>query len=65
MGKRDGQDSLGGELAWGAGLSMMGPLWWKGWKPEWGVRWHGFLNGGKVVGWDRGEFGIYHFKGIG
>ena len=53
MGLRDGPDSLGGELAWGMGLSVFAPV-WKG-KERWPVRGHGFLNVGKVTGYDRGQ----------
>ena len=53
MGLRAGPDSLGGELAWGMGLSMFAPIWGR---PDWPVRGHGFLNVGKVVGYDRGGF---------
>ena len=52
VGLHDGQDSLGGELAWGAGLSVFAPFYGKA---HWPVRAHGFLNAGKVVSYDRGE----------
>lgn len=51
MGLRDGPDSLGGELAWGLGVSVLAPI--PG-KAEWPVKVHSFLNFGKVVSYDRG-----------
>ena len=53
MGLNDRQDSLGGEMSWGMGLSMFAPIWGK---REWPLRAHGFLNVGKVTGYNRGEF---------
>jgi len=55
MGLHDAQDSLGGELSWGLGLSVFAPIWGKA---HWPVRGHGFLNLGKVTGYDRGECAI-------
>ncbi|TYJ58282.1 hypothetical protein B9479_001108 [Cryptococcus floricola] len=49
MGRRDGPDSLGGDMSWGMGLSLLGPI--PG-KPNWPVKWHGFINGGKVSAYD-------------
>ena len=52
LGLRDGQDSLGGDLAWALGASLFSPL------PRlahWPLRLHSFLNVGKVVGYDSGE----------
>ena len=46
------RDSLGGDLGWAIGASLFAPL------PElghWPLRLHGFVNLGKVVGYDRGE----------
>ena len=53
MGLRDGHDSLGGELAWGMGLSVFTPVWKD--KAHWPIRTHTFLNVGKIVGYNRGE----------
>lgn len=55
MGLHDSQDSLGGEMAWGMGLSVFTPL-WPG-KEAWPARLHGFLNAGKISGYNRGEYG--------
>lgn len=51
MGLHDGPDSLGGEMSWGLGLSVFAPIW----NAAWPVRGHGFLNVGKVTGYDRSE----------
>lgn len=45
-------DSLGGDLAWALGVSVFAPC---PTKKEWPVRLHGFLNTGRVVGWESGE----------
>jgi outer membrane protein insertion porin family len=45
-------DSLGGDLAWALGVSMFAPF---PTKKEWPVKLHGFLNTGRVVGWESGE----------
>lgn len=55
MGLHDAQDSLGGEMAWGMGLSVFAPIWGKA---EWPLRGHGFLNIGKVAGYNRGVLGV-------
>lgn len=47
---RDGQDSLGGEFAWATGLSVFAPV--PG-REHWPLRLHGFLNVGRVAGYDR------------
>ena len=59
MGLHDAQDSLGGEMAWGLGLSVFTPVFLG--KSHWPVRTHGFLNVGKIVGYDRGESVQVHF----
>lgn len=55
LGQRDGQDSLGGDLGWAMGLSLMGPFPGKPTRDGWGLRWHSFVNAGKVVGYNQGE----------
>lgn len=42
-------DALGGDLAFAMGLSVFAPV---PFKKEWPVKLHGFLNLGRVVGWD-------------
>ncbi|RXK37485.1 mitochondrial protein [Tremella mesenterica] len=49
LGRRDGPDSLGGDLAWGLGLSVFAPI---PKKELWPLKLHSFLNIGKVVGYD-------------
>ena len=39
-------------MGWATGASVFTPI-WPG-KAYWPVRWHGFANIGKVVGYDRG-----------
>lgn len=60
MGLNDNRDSLGGELAWGVGLSVFTPL-WPG-KAHWPVRTHTFLNVGKVIGYDRGRSLVCRYR---
>ncbi|KIJ30510.1 hypothetical protein M422DRAFT_36524 [Sphaerobolus stellatus SS14] len=50
MGPRDGDDSLGGEVYWAAGASIIGdlPL-----KPHWPVKTHIFVNAGRLDTLDR------------
>jgi outer membrane protein insertion porin family len=55
MGLRDGRDSLGGDLSWGMGLSVMGPIPGKPQREGWKLRWHSFINAGKVIGYNQGE----------
>ena len=55
MGLRDGRDSLGGDLSWGMGLSVMGPIPGKPKREGWKLRWHSFINAGKVIGYNQGE----------
>ena len=55
MGMRDGQDSLGGDLAWGLGLSVFSRI---PKKEQWPLRLHTFVNAGKIVGYDRGQLRI-------
>ena len=50
LGRRDGPDSLGGDLAWALGLSVFTPI---PRKEHWPARLHTFLNVGKVVGYDQ------------
>ncbi|KAI9636477.1 putative mitochondrion protein [Dioszegia hungarica] len=50
VGPQDGPDSLGGDLAWGMGLSVFAPI---PKKEHWPLKLHGFMNIGKVVGYDR------------
>ncbi|WVQ97995.1 hypothetical protein IAU59_005115 [Kwoniella sp. CBS 9459] len=50
MGRRDGPDSLGGDLSWGLGLSVFSPI---PKKEHWPLKLHAFLNGGKVVSYDQ------------
>ena len=45
-------DSLGGDLAWALGVSVFAPF---PTKKEWPVKLHGFLNTGRVVGWESGK----------
>jgi outer membrane protein insertion porin family len=53
VGPQDGPDSLGGDLAWGLGLSVFAPI---PKKEHWPLMLHGFINAGKVVGYDRCEW---------
>ena len=46
-------DSLGGELYWAAGLSLISDF---PKKPDWPVKTHLFLNAGRMDNIDRGEF---------
>lgn len=46
-------DSLGGDLAFAVGLSAFAPV---PYKPTWPLKLHAFLNTGKVVGWNTGEY---------
>lgn len=46
-------DSLGGDLAYALGLSVFAPF---PVKPEWPLKLHGFLNLGKVVGYQCREW---------
>lgn len=48
-------DSLGGDLAWALGVSVFAPF---PTKKEWPVKLHGFLNTGRVVGWESGKLPI-------
>ncbi|WWC59344.1 uncharacterized protein I303_101896 [Kwoniella dejecticola CBS 10117] len=50
LGRRDGPDSLGGDLSWAMGLSVLAPI---PKKEHWPLKLHGFINGGKVVAYDR------------
>jgi outer membrane protein insertion porin family len=52
LGLRDGNDSLGGDMGWGLGLSVFTPFWNRA---HWPVRVHSFVNAGKVVGYDKSE----------
>ncbi|KAJ9113502.1 hypothetical protein QFC20_001853 [Naganishia adeliensis] len=52
IGARDGSDSLGGDLAWALGVSVFAPF---PTKKEWPVKLHGFLNTGRVVGWESAQ----------
>ncbi|UOH82126.1 hypothetical protein LQV05_004817 [Cryptococcus neoformans] len=49
VGRRDGPDSLGGDMSWALGLSVFAPI---PKKEHWPLKLHGFLNGGKVVAYD-------------
>ncbi|WVQ81608.1 hypothetical protein IAT38_003732 [Cryptococcus sp. DSM 104549] len=49
LGRRDGPDSLGGDLSWALGLSVFAPI---PKKEHWPLKLHGFINGGKVVAYD-------------
>ncbi|WWC86982.1 uncharacterized protein L201_001863 [Kwoniella dendrophila CBS 6074] len=50
LGRRDGPDSLGGDLSWALGLSVFAPI---PKKEHWPLKLHGFINSGKVVAYDR------------
>jgi len=52
MGPRDGVDSLGGELYWAAGLSLISDF---PKKPHWPVKTHLFLNAGRLDNIDRAK----------
>ncbi|PCH45027.1 hypothetical protein WOLCODRAFT_165558 [Wolfiporia cocos MD-104 SS10] len=52
MGPRDGPDSLGGELYWAAGLSLISDI---PRKPHWPVKIHGFVNAGRLDGIDQSK----------
>ncbi|KDQ10350.1 hypothetical protein BOTBODRAFT_178207 [Botryobasidium botryosum FD-172 SS1] len=45
MGPKDGLDSLGGDVYWAAGLSLMGNL---PFKPDWPLKTHLFVNAGRL-----------------
>ncbi|KAI0825955.1 surface antigen-domain-containing protein [Irpex lacteus] len=45
MGPRDGSDSLGGDIYWSAGLSLISDI---PKKPQWPVKLHGFANAGRL-----------------
>lgn len=45
MGPRDGKDSVGGDMYWAAGASIIGPL--PG-KPHWPLKTHAFVNAGRL-----------------
>ena len=55
LGRRDGPDSLGGDLAWALGLSVFTPI---PRKDHWPARLHTFLNVGKVVGYDQSPWSL-------
>jgi len=52
MGPRDGVDSLGGELYWAAGLSLISDF---PKKPHWPVKTHLFLNAGRLDNIDKAK----------
>ncbi|QRV82047.1 small nuclear ribonucleoprotein hPrp3 [Ceratobasidium sp. AG-Ba] len=45
MGPRDGKDSVGGDMYWAVGASVIGPL---PFKPHWPLKTHMFLNAGRL-----------------
>ncbi|WRT64839.1 uncharacterized protein IL334_001775 [Kwoniella shivajii] len=50
LGRRDGPDSLGGDLSWALGLSVFSPI---PKKDHWPLKLHAFINGGKVAAYDQ------------
>ncbi|KAI0341508.1 hypothetical protein BDW22DRAFT_1332695 [Trametopsis cervina] len=52
MGARDGSDSIGGDVYWSAGLSLISDL---PRKPQWPVKLHGFINAGRLDCVDRSK----------
>ncbi|TFK47553.1 hypothetical protein OE88DRAFT_1685927 [Heliocybe sulcata] len=52
MGPRDGPDSLGGDLYWSAGLSVISDL---PKKPHWPLKLHGFVNAGRLDALDKSK----------
>jgi len=50
MGPRDGSDSLGGEMYWSAGLSVISQI---PKKPEWPVKTHAWVNAGRLDNIDK------------
>jgi len=52
LGPRDGVDSLGGELYWAAGLSLISDF---PKKPHWPVKTHLFLNAGRLDNMDKAK----------
>lgn len=52
MGPRDGSDSLGGDLYWSAGLSLISGI---PRRPQWPVKLHGFLNAGRLDALDKSK----------
>ncbi|KAJ3485635.1 hypothetical protein NLI96_g4835 [Meripilus lineatus] len=52
MGPRDGVDSLGGDIYWSAGVSLISDI---PRKPHWPVKLHGFLNAGRLDALDKSQ----------
>jgi len=52
MGPRDGSDSLGGEMYWAAGLSLISDI---PKKPNWPIKTHLFLNTGRLDNIDKSK----------
>ncbi|EIW77129.1 hypothetical protein CONPUDRAFT_84348 [Coniophora puteana RWD-64-598 SS2] len=50
LGPRDGPDSLGGDLYWATGLSLISDL---PYKPHWPLKLHAFVNAGRLDAMDR------------
>ncbi len=50
------EDSLGGELLWAAGVSVVGDI---PFKPHWPVKLHGFVNMGRLNQYDHCAFPIH------
>ncbi|KAG8770599.1 hypothetical protein FRC12_004168 [Ceratobasidium sp. 428] len=49
MGPRDGKDSVGGDMYWAAGASIIGPF---PLKPHWPLKTHMFVNAGRLDSYD-------------
>ena len=52
LGPKDGADSLGGDLYWSAGLSLISDI---PKKPHWPVKLHGWVNAGRLDVVDRSK----------
>jgi len=50
LGPHDEGDALGGELMWASGLSLVGDI---PRKPHWPVKWHGFINAGRLAHYNK------------
>lgn len=53
LGPKDGSDSLGGDMYWSAGLSLISDI---PKKPHWPVKLHGWVNAGRLDVVDRSEY---------
>ncbi|KAH9922450.1 surface antigen-domain-containing protein [Amylocystis lapponica] len=60
MGPRDGPDSLGGDMYWSAGMSLISDI---PRKPHWPVKMHAFVNAGRLDALDKSKTLIDNVRG--